>query len=399
MSGLRSRHGDIEGHGPGGGRGALSLVVAMLLVLGGACDAGTASEPVHDADAVSTMDVAVGDEATPDAAWPDAPAADAAPDAPSPDAPLPDAAVSDVAPDTSTPDAGADTPTPDAPTPDAPTPDAPAPDAPTPDAPLPDSAADAGPDGPTLDAAPPDSAADAGPDTPTPDAPSPDSAPDAAPDSPTPDAAADTLTPPTGPFGTIDGPCSVLASALDDPAPSIWIDTFAFDGDPFDPADLDPDALVMFEQPNAGGASKCSEVFSMELMDDCLDADLYKTEMEILYIGEGSITDYEMLVGGEKIGVSVTRAYKGPYVTTYAVADAVTLLTKKLAGVNEATGHVAPEDAWSRQILHVWTLHATWADMVVEAWTTLGPELKSDTVVLVTVETGSDFVVTDTCDD
>lgn len=212
------------------------------------------------------------------------------------------------------------------------------------------------------------------------------------------DTGSDVADEPPSPFGSIAGTCEALVAELEGDAPGIFVNTFVFDGDPFDAGDLDPDAKAIFDEPNAGGSSKCSEVFSMEVMDDCLGADLYKTETRIEYVAAGSLTDYAMIVEGSRVGVSVTRAYKGPIVE-YSVAEAITLLTKKLAAVLESTANVAPADAWERQILHVWTLHPEWADMVVEAWGTLGPELQADTLVVVTVETGTDFVTTDTCDD
>ena len=231
----------------------------------------------------------------------------------------------------------------------------------------------------------------------------PDVAPDVAPDvrvDAAPDAAMDTEeVPPEGPFGRIEGPCRLLLGELDNPTPGVWINTYVFDGDPFDAADLDEDAREIFDVPNAGGSSRCSEVFSMEVMDDCLDASLHATETEVRYRGEGSITDYVILVQDTRVGVSVTRAYLGPYVTEYTTENARGLLEDKLAGVNESTANVAPEDAWERQILHVWTLHADWAETVAAAWQDVAPALQADTIVLITVETGSDFVVTDTCDD
>lgn len=209
---------------------------------------------------------------------------------------------------------------------------------------------------------------------------------------------ADTAEVPSSPFGKVTGICHELAAEVAGQEAGIWLNTFVFDGDPFAAADLDPDAKLIFDQRNAGGSSKCSEVFSMELMDDCLNADLYKTETQISYLADGPITDYAIDVGEARLGVSVTRAYKGP-ILEYSVEEATALLTKKLGGVLESSANVAPEDAWKKQILHVWTLNPDWADLVVDAWSTLGPELVADTIVIVTLETGSDFVTTDSCDD
>jgi hypothetical protein len=123
-------------------------------------------------------------------------------------------------------------------------------------------------------------------------------------------------------------------------------------------------------------------------------------ETEILYAITGEITDFEMIIGGDKIGVSVTRAYLGPVVNEYTLADATTLLVdKKLPGVNASTLNVSAEDAWAKQILHIWTLNPDWVTPLRAAWEGASAELRADTVVLVTVEQGAEFVVKDTCDD
>ncbi len=273
-------------------------------------------------------------------------------------------------------------------------------------APDPDTATDTATDTASDTAPDPDTATD--PDTAADTATDPDTATDTAMDT-TPDTATDTAldpdtAPDTGPpepptaFGTITGACGALAAELDNPDPSFHLNLFHFDGDPFDPADLDPDAFVLFDGPNAGGSSKCSETFSMEVLDACEAADLYKTETEITYTAQGSITDYAVWMAGERVGVSVSRAYKGP-ILVYTVEDATTLLTKKLEGVNESSANVSDDDVWVKQILHIWTLNAEWAVLVEQAWDELDPALKADTIVLMSVELGSDFVTTDSCDD
>lgn len=203
---------------------------------------------------------------------------------------------------------------------------------------------------------------------------------------------------PPSPFGHIEGDCDLLPSTLAAEGSALLLNTFDFDGDPFASADLDPDALAIFDERNAGGSSKCSEVFSMELMDDCADASLYKTETQVAYDQEGSLIDYVMLLDERRVGVSVTRAYKGP-LDTWTAEEASALLTKKLSGLAEASANVSAEDAWDRQVLHVWTLRPDWADMVQAAWDQLSAADKANVVVIVTLEKGSEFVTTDTCDD
>ncbi|MFZ4577883.1 MAG: hypothetical protein ACOYOB_05735 [Myxococcota bacterium] len=200
-------------------------------------------------------------------------------------------------------------------------------------------------------------------------------------------------------WGQIEGACGGAISAeLTKPMPSFLVNSYTFaKPGPFDPGPLRPGALKRYEGDNAGGSSKCSEVMSMQLLFDCEGATTLKTELEIVYTGQGGITDWMAEFDGLKIGVSVTRAYLGPSVTTYSVDKAKELLAKKLTGIQESTGLVRPEDKWQKQILHVWTLQPTWVPMLQEAWDSLDATVKADTIVLVTVEVGADSVVKDTC--
>ena len=47
--------------------------------------------------------------------------------------------------------------------------------------------------------------------------------------------------------------------------------------------------------------------------------------------------------------------------------DAKSLLEKKLGGILESTANVSPEDAWTKQILHIWTLQPSWTNTVQAA--------------------------------
>jgi len=199
-------------------------------------------------------------------------------------------------------------------------------------------------------------------------------------------------------WGPITGACGAIGTSLGASTPSFLVTTWTFDKPgPFDPEPLRPGAKKRYEGPNAGGSSKCGETMSMQLLFECDGATTYKTETEIDYDAPGSITDWIASFGGQKVGVSVTRAYKGPSVTTYTQADAKTLLDKKLAGINEATKNISAADKWTRSILHVWTLHAEWGDVVKAAWEAEDAALKADTILLVTVEVGSTDIVADTC--
>ena len=94
----------------------------------------------------------------------------------------------------------------------------------------------------------------------------------------------------------------------------------------------------------------------------------------------------------------MTRAYKGP-ILEYSLTDAIELLEDKLEGVNESSDNVSDSDVWVKQVLHIWTLQPDWVETVLDAWSILAPEYVADTIVLVTLETGSNFVTTNSCVD
>jgi hypothetical protein len=202
------------------------------------------------------------------------------------------------------------------------------------------------------------------------------------------------------PFGPIDGACgAVLSAELSSNAPSFYVNTWHLDSATLDTTKLAPKPQQRFAGPNAGGSSKCSEIMSMELLSACEAASTYKLEVEVDYDVIGNLTDYIAEKDGVRVGVSVSRAYLGPMVSTYTDADAVKLLTKKLEGINESTLNVSAADTWQKQVLHIFTLHADWAGVLETAWAGLDGALKADTIVLVTVEDGAGWIVTDTCDE
>ncbi len=201
-------------------------------------------------------------------------------------------------------------------------------------------------------------------------------------------------------WGPISGACGGVAAEIDKSTPSFLVTTWQFDKTgPFDPKPLRPGAKKRYEGENAGGSSMCSEVMSVQLLHECEGATLYKTETEITYKRkQGAITDWVALVGQRRLGVSVTRAYKGPTIDVYTADDAKTLLEKKLAGINQSSAKVSDADKWLKQVLHVWTLRADWVPILETSWKGLDAQLRADTIVLVTVEKNSKHIVADTCD-
>ncbi len=200
-------------------------------------------------------------------------------------------------------------------------------------------------------------------------------------------------------WGTLTGACGTLGAELTNPSPSFHTNTYVFASGAFDAKPLRSLAQKRYSGPNNGGSSKCSEAMSIQTLYDCEGITGLKTEVEIAWAVTGQTTDWLGQLGAHKVGVSVSRAYQGPTDQTYTVEDATTLLKKKLGGINASTQNVAAADAWTKQVLHIWTLQPTWVAVLETAWTQLDAALKADTVVLVTVEQGSTAITADTCAD
>lgn len=198
-------------------------------------------------------------------------------------------------------------------------------------------------------------------------------------------------------LGTLtSGACGDLRAKLASPEPALAINHLAFvTGETYTRAALSPGGQTLFETANAGGSSGESEVISYEVLRYCEGAKLLKTETQIGYThddaGANTITDLEVEIDGQKVGVSVTRAYK-PSDHPLTDADVLSLLEKKLEGVNRSTQRVVPEDRWIKQILHVFAANPAATDAVRRIWPTLDSRLRADTIVLVTETSGGGFV-------
>lgn len=241
---------------------------------------------------------------------------------------------------------------------------------------LADLAGDPGPE--TLETS--DVTADLGPDTE-----------DAGPDT-SPDVWEDTV--PLAGFGAITGACGVIDDELYDPAPSLFVNGLDFADDPYDISDFE--LLTLHGQElildgNAGGNSLYSEVFAMEMLARCELATLIASETEILYDVQGKITDILVEIDGERVGVSVVRAVGFPKDAPYTVAQATTILERKLGDILQSTANVSEEHRWVKQILHVLAYADQHADSVEAAWLQLPAEVRADTIVIVTVTHGDDL--------
>ncbi|MBO6933341.1 MAG: hypothetical protein JJ863_00145 [Deltaproteobacteria bacterium] len=197
-------------------------------------------------------------------------------------------------------------------------------------------------------------------------------------------------------FGTIAGPCGRLDTELTSAEPFLFETRLDFMMDPYtDPDDfslLTAGAQTILTEGTAGGSSGLSEAFAFEVLARCEGATLVKTETFINYMPgyTGTITDILVMIGTEKIGVSVTRAFVFPPSDPYPVSRATDLLTDKLADVLESSAGVRSDDAWTKQILAVVAYGTMHAESIATAWASLDPSLRADTIVYVIVTDGDD---------
>jgi hypothetical protein len=212
----------------------------------------------------------------------------------------------------------------------------------------------------------------------------------------TPDAAIDAPSASMG-FGDLSGMCGVLgAQDLTGPSPELFRATMTFARRYVDPDDrplLTPGGQQLASTPNAGGSSLLSEVFAYEELARCEHATLLKTETEIVYDTTGKITDLEVMMGQEKIGVSVVRAQTYPLGMPYPPDTATTLITRKLSDIKMSTANVSEADRWTKQVLAVLAWDSATADVVSQAWTSLPADVKADTIVVVTSTDGEDTFI------
>lgn len=197
-----------------------------------------------------------------------------------------------------------------------------------------------------------------------------------------------------GPLGVITGACGELDDELVAMAPAKFDNAIDFAMDGYDSRDFDrlsEGGQEIIRDGNAGGSSLLSEVFAYEVLERCEGATLEWTETEVEYLDAmGKITDLVVTIGGERIGVSVTRAVKFPFDDPYPVEDAQELLEDKLQDVLASTANVRPEFAWTKQILSVIAYSPQHAESLEVAYDRVGTSTKSDTIVVVTVTNGDD---------
>lgn len=198
-------------------------------------------------------------------------------------------------------------------------------------------------------------------------------------------------------LGTLAGTCGTLRGMLHSPMPSYIENTLTFAASERYARDqLSPGGQRLYDTPNAGGSSAESEVMSLEVLHYCEGAELLRSETEIRYqppddSGANSITDILVTLGGERVGVSVTRVYRPmPMVVTEAIAREIIL--GKLQGINRSSVRVLPKDRWVKQVLHVFVADPAVMPLVRSAWMSIDAATRADTIVLVTLTRGGGFV-------
>lgn len=192
-------------------------------------------------------------------------------------------------------------------------------------------------------------------------------------------------------LGTLTGSCGDLTTALSDTtAASLFENNVDLGSNGFDAKALGDGASAVLATPNRGGSSVQSEALAMDILARCEGAVLLETEGSITYDAPGPRTDLLVSLGGQKVAVSVARAFQYPPDSIYTDEAAEELLTDKLGDMTTSGTLVSTEDAWARHVLAVIAWNAQHAEAIVTAWGTLGQPLAADHVVLVTTTDGSD---------
>lgn len=196
-------------------------------------------------------------------------------------------------------------------------------------------------------------------------------------------------------LGVLSGECGLIdAMELESPQAFVFSNAIDLGVDGFDEALLTPGGMQMIAEGGLNDGSLKSEVIAYEVLARCDMASLLKTEGKIVYTDPmGKKTDILVELDGLKVGVSVVRALGFPKEDPYTVAQATTILKKKLGDIQISSANVAPEDAWVKQILSVVAYGPMHVDSVLTAYAGLDAQLKADTILVVTVTDGDDSLL------
>ena len=208
------------------------------------------------------------------------------------------------------------------------------------------------------------------------------------------DAGSGTTGAPDG-LGAIAGDCGLLdAMELESPSPFVFSNEIDFGVVGYDYDLLTAGGQQIKDEGGLNDGSLDSEIVAYEVLARCDMAVLLKTEGTIVYTDPmGKKTDLLVELDGLKVGVSVVRAIGFPQDDPYTVAQAETILKKKLGDIAISSTNVAPEDAWVKQILSVVAYGPMHVESVLAAYAGLDPLLKADTILVVTVTHGDDAFI------
>ncbi|KAL0482296.1 hypothetical protein AKO1_012921 [Acrasis kona] len=159
---------------------------------------------------------------------------------------------------------------------------------------------------------------------------------------------------------------------------------------------LSKGARKILQSRNAGGNSYRSEALSFDIALNLIPGiELLKTETEIKYSSRRSKkTDYVIRVSDIYLGVSVTRAMCYFEHQSFNKTDAYQMLYKKLKAVISSNESNCGDPKFDRQILHVFVQSQEISELLQEAYQSIEEEVKSNTIVLLTItpEKGSDWL-------
>lgn len=196
-------------------------------------------------------------------------------------------------------------------------------------------------------------------------------------------------------LGELSGDCGLIdAMELSSPDPFVFTGAIDFGVTGYDYDLLTPGGQQIYDEGNLNPGSLYSEIVAYEVLARCEMAALLKTEATIVYTNPmGKKTDLLVEMDGLKVGVSVVRAVGFPFDDPYTPAEAEVTVKKKLEDILVSSANVAPEDAWVKQILSVVAYGPMHVDSVLEAYASLDPAIKADTILVVTVTNGDDAFI------
>jgi len=191
-----------------------------------------------------------------------------------------------------------------------------------------------------------------------------------------------------GGFGSVVG-TQLLDGEITSGASSYVENTLDFGSDPYDASDFS--RLTSAAQDVLTAEDDLPAALSVELLVRAESASLLNTESAISYIDAGGKrTSYSVSIDGATIGVLVTRAVHYPPNEPMPLANAILLLEHKLQDVVDSTENVSAENAWTKQILHVFSYSPETTATLIQALGSISAELQSNTIIMITRTDGDD---------